>query len=106
MRRGDVWNKGANIFASKETIAKKNECLSQAKGNKYTMFGSCIDKEGHSVSLSGGKSRRKLLRLPPAEFNHSPSTMLRMTTARSRRYGRKRTIKNRSRRHRSRRARK
>ena len=81
MRRGDVWNKGANIFASKETIAKKNECLSRAKGNKYTMFGSCIDKEGHSVSLSGGKSRR-------------------------RRVGRRRSIKNRSRRHRSRRARK
>jgi len=80
MRRGDVWNKGANIFASKETIVKKNECLSRAKGNKYTIFGSCIDKEGHSVSLSGGKSRRK-------------------------RYGRKITIKNRSRRHRSRRAR-
>jgi len=59
MRRGDVWNKGANIFASKETIVKKNECLSRAKGNKYTIFGSCIDKEGHSVSLSGGKSRRR-----------------------------------------------
>ena len=61
----------------KRLLLKKNECLSRAKGNKYTMFGSCIDKEGHSVSLSGGKSRK-------------------------RRSGRRKTIKKRSRRHKSR----
>ena len=37
----------------------------------------------HSVASRNNILISKLLRLTPTEFNHSPSTMLRMTTARS-----------------------